>query len=231
MSRVLLVVGVALALALAVLAFWPDLEASLFDLSFSAEKSISRLQCPLALTPSEAGQIRATFSNPTDRRVQFLVRARITRGSLSVMRREDTAVVLEPGDEQTLHWDISAENVAYDRMILARIYALPSFPLPLRQRTCGIYLLRLPGSSGRAVVTTAAVVSLVSLGLGSALWRRFERPQAGRRNATRTIGAIAGLSLLAMGASMLGWWVVGLLSLVALMLLVAVLLERRLLGR
>lgn len=224
----LLVVGVALALAVSVLAFWPDLEASLFDISISAEATIDDLRCPVALTTGEAGSISAHFQNSSDRTVQFLVRARIAHGSLNLMRRADTPVTLTPGESQTLTWDVTPEDVVFGRMILARVYALRSFPLPLRERTCGIYVLRLTGVSGQSVVTAAVTASLVCLASGGALWLR----QGGRRKtATQSGGLVVTLAVADMAASLAGWWAAGLLLLIGLVVVGAVLVERWVTGR
>lgn len=227
----LFVFGLGLALAVAVLAFWPDLEASLFDISISAEATLDDLRCPVALTSGEAGLISAHFQNTTDRTVQFLVRARIAHGSLNLMRRADTQVVLTPGESQTLQWDVSAEDVVYGRMILARVYALRSFPLPLRERTCGIYVLRVPGVSGSSIVVGAVAASLVSLGVGSALWLRSGELTDRRRATAQTAGLLAALAVADMVVSLAGWWAAGLLLLVALVVVSGVLLERWVAGR
>lgn len=221
--------GLLLALALTLVALWPDLEASLFDSALGAERSLENLRCPIVVTPADAAAIQATFTNPFDRPVQFVVRANITQGFVSLQREEDTLLQLAPGEEATLSWPIAPQDAAYERLILARIFAFRSAPLPARARTCGILVVNNPLVSGKTIVAGAVSLSLLSLGVGAALWLGSVERQ--RWAAGHTAGRLAFLILLALGASLLGWWAVSLVLLLLLLLLLAVLLERYLLGR
>ncbi len=228
----LFIIGLLLALGLTLIALWPDLEASFFDSALAAERSLENLRCPIILTPAQPGTIQATFSNPHERPVQFLVQASITQGYVSWQREDDTLLQLAPGQVESLAWPITVEDAAYGRLILARIFAFRSAPLPARARTCGILVLNTTFLNGNQIVVGLTGAALVSLGLGGALWLHpLGQMSRQRWRASYTTLRVAFLILLALGASLLGWWAISLILLLLVLLLLAVLIERYFLGR
>ncbi len=224
--------GLVLALLLAIVGFWPDLEASLFDASLSSDQSLTTLRCPLILNGNEPAAVTARFVNSGDRPVQFLVRTRISAGSATLMRRQSTVVALEPGAEETLSWPVTPADAAYRRVILARVFQLPAYQVPSRQAACGILVLDLPWVSGRSLTTGGLGVMLLCLGLGAWLGLRPGWPPTGRRrDGVRAAGVVTTLILVDLIASWLGLWSIGLgLTLFTLILLV-VFAERYVLSR
>lgn len=231
-SIFLFVFGLLLALSLAIVAIWPDLEASLFDAAMTAQESLDALKCPLIISGGRSEEITATFANPFERKVRFQVRSRISAGFVTLIRQESTLLELEPGETQELSWPVSREDAAFGRIVLARVHALRSNLVPPRDSSCGILVLDLPGLSGRQLVTAVLLASLVSLFGGAALWVRHERPLLGRKlELSYSGGALAGLILAAVVVGMLGWWIAGLLALLLALLLVIAVMERFLISR
>jgi hypothetical protein len=227
LSIALFLLGLLLATALTAIALWPDFEATLFDPALTAEESLKGLNCPLVITGNESAQITSTFSNPFERKVDFLVRTRISMGGVTLIRQYSEMVELEAGEKREVAWPIYLDDAAFGRIILARAYAFRKYPMPSRARSCGILVLDMPALSGRQFVGVTLALSLASLIAGAVIWLRHERPLLERRlELTRAAGALAGLILLALVASMLSWWVVGLFLLVLALLLLVAALER-----
>jgi hypothetical protein len=219
--------GALIILALAILGIWPDLEASLFDSSIVTEESLDGLRCPMALAADEVGTVRVVFENPLDRPMQFLVRARISEGSVIMMREYSTVVAMDVGESQEVAWEVTPADAAFGSFVMARVHAYRSFPFPSRQSTCGIGVLPISGVKGDSVVLVATIVGLLSMGLGAALWVRQQSPLVGRRlDLARGYGILSLMLVAALVAGYLGWWLPGLLVLVGAVILIASMFER-----
>ncbi|GAB4153457.1 MAG: hypothetical protein Fur0021_19290 [Candidatus Promineifilaceae bacterium] len=227
LSGLLFVSGVLFALLLAVVSFWPDQEASIFDSSLSAQAPLNTLRCPLVITPNEAAAIRVTLTNPLERPIQLLARARISDGYVTLMRQETRTVPLAPGETQTVSWPITGEDAVYGRFVLARVYVFRQNPLPSRQKSCGVWFLDAPLVTGGQLAAATAAASFLGMAVGGAWWLRLEWPLRGRRrDVALAVGTLAALVSAAAGASLLGWWSGGLLLLLLTILVLIVLLER-----
>lgn len=232
LGAVLFLIGLFLVLLMAIIAIWPDLEASMFDAALPAEERLRTLACPVIVTADEVGEITASFTNPGQRPVQFPVRARITEGRVTLVREVESQMEIAPGATEVLSWPVTAEDAAYRRLILARIYSFRSSPMPSMRGACGILVVGVSGLSGAQVTTFLLVGGLLALGVGSALWLVNNQPLTGlRREVTLAFGLLAVTILAAMVVGLLGLWGVGVLLLALVVLLVAVMLERYLLSR
>lgn len=231
LSSLLFVSGILFTLLLAIVAFWPDQEASLFDSSLSAQATLNTLRCPLVITPNEAAAIQVTLTNPLERPIQLLARARISDGYVTLMRQETRTLQLAPGETQTISWTITGDDAVYGRFILARVYVFRQNPLPSRQKACGIWFLNAPLFTGMQLIIAAATASLLGIVGGGAWWLRLEWPlRQRRRDLALAAGTLALLVLAAAGMSMLGWWTAGLLVILLAILVLVVMLERYLLA-
>lgn len=226
LAESLFLFGMLLALLLVVIAFWPNMEARMFDTSVVAEARLTALRCPMVVTPADDAQITVTFHNTLDRDLRLYVVARISEGYLTLMRQSETLLRLSPGERHTLSWDIAPKDAVYGRVIMARVHQHRSFPFPSRDRVCGILFLDVPWLKGRQLVTLLSGLTLLSLGAGAGLWLRQQRPldDANRRRAL-IAGAITAIFLFAFLAGLLGAWLVSLLLLLGVFLLLLSLLE------
>lgn len=219
---VLFLLGMALALLLVFMSFWPDMEARLFDPGQVAEARLTSLRCPMVVTPADEAQITATFRNTLDRDLRLLVVARISEGRLTMMREARTMLSLPPGSREMLAWDISPEDAVFGRVIMARVHQFRSFPYPSRDKVCGVLYLDLPWLTGGQLVWLLSSLTLLSLGSGTWLWLRRERPLSeARRRRAINVGVLTAVLFAAFLAGLFGAWLVSLL-LLGFMLLVAV---------
>ena len=219
--------GILFALVLTFFAWWPDFEAALFDPTHSGGESLNSLRCPLLITPSDEAAIRLTLTNPLDRPVNFLTQANISERFVTLMRQENSQVMVQPGESAELAWSVTPEDAVYGRMILARVRVLRASGLPARQKACGILVLNVPVVRGNQIIGGLLGATFLYLGVGAALWLRNERPLTGRqRERIRTVGVFALLMLLTMGISLLGWWGGAILIILLMILLLVAFLER-----
>ena len=122
---------------LAVMAFasaWPDMEASIFDsaTTLMADAKLRTLRCPWIVSADEAATVSATFTNPTDTPVSFLVRTRVSRGIVTLVRQDSPVVKLAPKESRELSWPVAAADAAYGRVVTVRTLAMGSAARPAR---------------------------------------------------------------------------------------------------
>ncbi|MCB8983902.1 MAG: hypothetical protein H6659_08765 [Ardenticatenaceae bacterium] len=226
-SVVLYAVGFLIGLELALGTIWANLEASLFDAAIRQEARLTSLRCPPLISPTETALVRANFHNGSEKALNFLVRANISNGRVTLMRHIPTTLRLEPGQQELLAWPVTAADAAFGRFVLVRVTVLSSPPYPARDAACGVLLLNVPPLSGRQMVALALLVSLGGMGGGLALRVWNERPLTGRRR-SHTLAALwlAVLVVALILAGLLRLWAVGVILLAFLVLLLAVFLER-----
>lgn len=214
---------------MAFLTAWPDMEASVFDASTAlmASEKLASLQCPVMVTAGDAAEVRATFANEADTPTSFLVRTRISQGFVTLVRQDSQVVRLGPRESVQLAWPIGADDAAYERLILARVFHTRSAAMPAREAACGILVLPTSGVRGGLVYALGLGTALACLGLGGAWWLAQRRP-LGRREMRRA-RIVTGMTLIlaaSLATGMLGWWMASHLLQVLAALFLAVLVEQ-----
>ena len=199
--------GLILALVVAIIGFWPELEATLFDPSTSADQSLNTLRCPMVITPSDTATISAIFTNPLERPIQFLVRTHISQEYSTLLREFNHKVALEVGESEQLVWEISVDDAVYNRLVFARVRSLRSSQIPSREQTCGILVVTVPGLTGGEIVAGLLIISLFGLVSGSVLWVRIAWPLEGQnREIAIGFGILTALVVLSSILSIWGFW-------------------------
>lgn len=220
---ILFAIGVLLGMTLTAVTIWTDLEASFFD-SASASRGddpLRTLRCPVLMTQSETGTIRATFKNTADKPIELMLRAHITDGFVTLMREVNTTLPLEPGEKETVEWSLTSDDVAYRWLILARVLQFRYYPLPARQASCGVLVVDVPFLSGNQLFALVIVVSFLSVAGGMALWSAGNRPLKGSPLATlRTMAALSITLLIGFLVSFLESWLIGALLFAVTLLLI-----------
>jgi hypothetical protein len=224
LSVVLFSIGLLLGVAFVGAAVWADLEASLFDPPVGVDEPLKTLRCPVIITTQESGTVTATFSNPSTRSVPRTVRAHISYGFATLTREVNTQFVLEPGGTHKLEWTVTSDDAAWRHFILTRVHVLRNSPLPSRTGSCGVLVMDLLGLTGNQIVVSSWIASLTTMLIGVILWAVARRSAKERMpNLTGAMVGLAAIVLVAMLASLVGWWVLGgLLLLFVLILTVSV---------
>lgn len=212
MGILLFAVGLLLGLALFGVVIWADLEAALFSPGLQQDAALRSLRCPVMITKAETGKVTASLTNPLDRPTERYVRAHVTDGYVTLMREVNTRVPLAPGETERLAWTVTADDAAFERLILVKVVVRGRYPLPSRQGTCGILVADVPALTGSQVFGLSLGVSLLSMAAGFGLWHRAARPIHGEgRQVARAMGMLAGSIVVGTFVGWMGWWVPGLI--------------------
>lgn len=211
----LYIVGIAAAAALAALSAWGDIEASTFDAALQTDETLSTLDCPVFIGQEEDGVITAEIINTADRDVSPLVRARITQGFVTLVREERARVEIPQGQSGTVEWEISEEDAAYRRLILARVYQFSNYSLPSRQATCGVVVVPVPGLNGQQFYIGLFALGLAASSVGLLLWapNSADEPNAAKKK-LRAYIYLAGLLLITSLLNLIGNWLISVILLV-----------------
>ncbi len=203
--------GLLLGSALFAVMIWSDFEAALFNPGLQQDAALRSLRCPVLITTSETGTVTASLRNPLDRSTERYVRAYITDGFVTLMREVNRSVSLAPGETARLEWTVTADDAAFERLILLKVVVRGRYPLPSRQGTCGILVVDAPLLKGSQIFALWLGASLLCMGLGLRLWVRVRRSlREQERQATRAMAALAGSVVVGMIIAWFGWWVPGL---------------------
>lgn len=220
-------IGILLGMAIAGGIIWGDLEASLFDSSIKAKSSV-RLNCPVAITTHEVGEITATLKNPVEREKEFYVRAHISEGYVSLKREIDQQIPVAPGEKGFVSWEIYPEDAAYDnRIILFRAYVNPSYPVPSQGNFCGVLVFDIPVLTGTQLFLFLLGLSLACVIIGSMLWRKANQPMnKNTRSMTNALYALAIIIFSAIAAGYFGIWILGILLIASSILMIGIVFGR-----
>lgn len=213
--------GIFLGFLLAGGMVWARLEADFYGFPDYSQRPLPGFTCPRLMTRWEQAEVRLTLRNPGQTPLKQLVAVSLSSPRLLVS--EERLVTLAPGEERTLSWPVSAENIDLGRFIFARAYRYPTYLAPMAEATCGILVLNLP-FGGRLLfwgwLTAVALCLLPRL-----FWMEAEM-------STRQLLAyrfLAATTVLAICAGYLGSWPLGVFLLVVLLVLMAVVLAQRVL--
>ena len=205
MSRLLFFFGLILTIGLSVLIIWPDFEALRFQRTLRADETLSSLRCPTLLTTAQPAEIRASIENTLSRNARFAVRAIISNGEPSFSTQTDQEIFLDSGKSETLSWEVSSDDAAYGRMVLARIHVFRNSSIPSMQKSCGTYVLPINFLSGRMVLALLTIVGVGALLTGASLQLRSAdfKLTSGRTRALSVAGVTA-VTLLMLIMGMVG---------------------------
>lgn len=213
-AAVVFLVGIFLGLALAIMVIWAALEAQTYYYTGAVYEPFNGLRCPLFMTRSEIGAIRATFDNPGDQEIAPYYK--LETSGLLPQKFEDQ-ISVPPRASKTVAWTVDERDIDLGSFIFAQLKVLPR-----AQALCGIFVLNVPGLTGGQVFIMALLVSLSAIAIGFTLWNRtFENDFTNLRRAAQALGVSV---LAAMLFAFTGWTLVGLIfSIIAVLLLVILL--------
>ncbi|MBI4733036.1 MAG: hypothetical protein HY781_13095 [Chloroflexi bacterium] len=223
LSIIIFSFGVLAGMAFFVGATWADVESVFYGFNRYGNEMTSSMRCPVLITRTEPGIITATFKNTTDQLIRPT--ARFQASNVGAFRTETSRMSLEPGQEQTLEWTVTSDDMVLDRFIFAKIFTFASYPMKDVEQTCGILVLDLPGLTGGQIAIIVIAVSLAGLVGGSALWSVAHRPlkdhsmEAMRAMLTLTATVVFGLV-----STLFAWWLLGVLLSALSLILVGVII-------
>jgi hypothetical protein len=212
-------VGVLLGMFLAGAATWTDLEATFYGFEKVANDPLTTLRCPVLMTATETGIIRATLSNNSELPVDARVRVYVSNpGPIRIV---ETITPLAPGETKKLEWTVTSEDVDFGNLILVKVLAFAYYKVPVREEWCGILVLNLPYLTGNQIFVSALVLGLLGMLIGIGLWVIGGRPLKGKTlSAIRAMIWLVALVLADMVVSFMGLWLIGLIFFVTAALLI-----------
>jgi hypothetical protein len=193
------ILAVITGLFLIVISTWGDMEAASYGFPRRASAQLSGLACPILLDRNELGTISLNVSNPTDNPLHPSVRTEISADFDPQVFNE--SLELAPGESKRLEWSLRPENIVLGNFIFSNVQIYATYPIPNREKTCGILILDLPGS-GRIIVTALAVFTVIGLGWG--LYSMNKAGLPGNRG-SNTWNAIILLAVLIVGGLILSY--------------------------
>lgn len=213
--------GTLLGIGLAATAAWADIEAMFYGFDKFGDKPLPALSCPVILTPSEAGRVTASFTNPTEKPILLTARAQVSNPAK--FRTERTQVALNPGERKHVDWTVTGKDVDLGFFVFVRVASYPTYKAPFRESTCGMVMVNVSNLTGAQVFAILVGCTLGCLVVGSGVWEVSNRPLKGRTLYTGYAQRFLGVVVLAgMLASFAGWWVAGGLLTVLAVLSIAV---------
>ncbi len=188
---------------------------------YTDRPSADVLKCPDILTMEEIGKISLTIHNSADRAVEPIVDMQISDSKLLVRAFRERAQV-PAGESRTLEWAVSADDVVYNRYIMAKVLQQRSFGNPARVGNCGIFVINLPRLTGNQVLIATITISVLCMLIGVAFFVRWPLPtRAFIRQPQYAMGAVTACVSLAMVFGIFGLWFLGIVACVVSVLLIA----------
>jgi len=214
------ILAVVTGLLLIGISTWGDMEADSYGFPRRSSATLGGLNCPILLTRDEPGEISLSVANPTDIPLHPSVRTEISADFDPQVLNE--SLDLAPGESKKLEWSLQSENIVLGSFILAHVQVYATYPIPNREKTCGILIMDLPGS-GRAIVIALTAFTLIGLG-----WGLYSMSESGllKNRAPLTWKAILFLAVLIVGGlifSLMGSWIPS-IGILVLSVLISILL-------
>jgi hypothetical protein len=226
------ILGIVTAIIYQCLLLWGTIEAGHFDRgdpALLAGEKLNSLRCPRIITRGETAMVSADFTNPTDSDRIRLIRTNISDGFITMRREITTNLSLEPGETQTVTWEVSSDDAVWNRLIFVRVYALrTTAQMPAQSNTCSILVLEVPGVKGSHIANLLLALSVLGPALGLGLWGRLYWPWVeDDRDRASKMGVAAILVWLGLYMGLAGFWIGHLVILVFLIFMAATMVTRK----
>lgn len=227
LGALLIVLGAALAITVAIAASWADFEGLSYFATGAGYDRFEGMACPSVMSLAEEGTVRAVFDNPTNNNIRPNYRVEISGTSAS--RKLEGSVAVSPHSQQAVSWAVSKQDVDLGNLVLVRLVVLPVSTYATREATCGILTLDTGSIPGRralegviagSVLLTLAGLVLPMLMLTGHARRTYEAAASSpRRRALQALGiSSAGAVLPALGGAWLAAWILCAVSLILLLI-------------
>ncbi|MCI0607878.1 MAG: hypothetical protein L0Z71_02305 [Anaerolineae bacterium] len=198
------ILAVVTGLFLTGISTWADMEAASYGFQRRASAPLRGLVCPILLTRNEIGTISLRVSNTTDKPLYPSVRTEISAAFDPELSLE--SLDLAPGKSKRLEWAVGPENIDLGNFIFANVQVYASYPIPNRERTCGIFIIDLPGS-GSMIVTGLVAFSVIGLGWGLYSMSKSDFCQGKAGNVWNAIILLTVLIVSGLILSFMGSWI------------------------
>jgi len=215
LGTLLFIIGAVIGLWLMVVSAWGDLEAMLFDSALGSDEPLKTLDCPTLITPSEVGIVSASYANNSDFERKVIIQTHMTMGHSYLITEQRDENMIAPGESLEMEYEVFANQAAFHRLILVRIYQFRSFSIPSRSGSCGIMVVDLPQFTGSQIYNGAFGGSLMLMILGIGLRMQASKAQKSlTKRVTNGLIFLGGEIILGILLTMLGSWLISVLVVV-----------------
>jgi len=218
LALVLLFAGVLLAFVLTALMVWPDLEAFSYGFPRVGNAPMRGLSCPVFMNRNENAALSLTLDNTTERVLRPQVRTLISDSSIERWSTVILPVAIEPGERITVTWEVGPGNIVLRSFVLVKVFTFISYPMPNLEGTCGIFVVDLPWIDPGLLHWAWLAVSLVFVLAGvwvNDFWNVEGEPPSRHKMIRLALAVLCTVGLI---AGSLGWWPVGAVVLILILL-------------
>jgi len=221
LGSILFFLGILSGFSIAIISTWSKVESADYFFRGTTYEHFSGLRCPLLLTRSETGVVNAVFDNPTDSADDFYYKVEIS-GFLSP-RQIEGHVSVPAHQKGRVGFTVNKDDIDLQFFVFVKIVISPNAARSTREADCGIIVLGNSGFTGGQLFTIALVLSLLGIIPGFVLWRRSGMDV--NSDIQRVMQLLGIVVLLAMFAGLVGWWFIGILFIVLMVLLFLILIR------
>ncbi len=210
------------------MSFWGYPEVTRFDPNLPSEGKIKNFHCPMILNKDEIGQISAQIVNISDKDIEPIIQANISKPGMDEdMVRESVSLDIPANGSELLSWSVGSENVLRDRTIFIRLYFYNSvyYP-PSETKHCGIVVTDILNLPGRQIVLLIIILQAFLMTLGLYFIKKgLGKIVFTKRDPIPLLLWIEGILLTMTFSNLFGLWVIGVFLLIVIILLIVSIIE------
>jgi hypothetical protein len=204
---ILSAVGIVIGLLLAIPAIWADWESASYGFARRSNTTFQGLRCPVFMGRDEHQVVSVRVHNQTDKPISPAVK--IVVSTAEVFESKVEFIKLAPGEQITLQRSVGPENIDLGQFIFVNAQIYTAYPMPDQENTCGIFVLPIT-DHGSLILVVGTFLSILFMASGILLLHRRWISVSQSRSWT----FLAIVTLLTMFFGLMGWWLIGLISLV-----------------
>lgn len=187
-----------------------------------ADEDLKTLKCPTIITPLDRSAVTASITNTTTKTIKPMYRMNISNAS-EISRLVETTPTINPGETTQVKWAVNPGDAIYGNLILVKVMQYKTLKTPSREGTCGTLALDIPFITGKQILLTGIIASILLMGAGTFLWLVTNKPLIGKslniRNAMLFMAAVVGAGIY---ASYCGVWALGIILMaIAILIFIA----------
>ncbi len=227
-ASLLFLLGALITMALAGMMAWAGFEGLSYFATGAGYASFGGMHCPILVSRAETGVVTADFVNSTDQVMQPYYEVEISGRVAS--RQFEGQIVIQPHASGRVSWAVNEGDIDLNPFIFVKMDVLPVGGYATREATCGILVTDLGGMSGNLALSIAIAIGVLCLltglllpAIGLAPTEAIKYDAEASTNSRRSAQALGVMSVCALFAGLMGWWLLAMLLLAVSLLLVVML--------
>lgn len=208
----LFVIGTILFVLIGLFSIWGEVEASFFNAALKSDEPLKGLRCPVFITTNEIGTVSKEFINTSEKTVDLEVRTYISDGYVTLLNEIIREFSLAPGESELVKVPFSADDAAYNRIVMVRMHQMKRFSFPYQNASCGIILINIPFITGTQFLIITIALAVLCSGLGITLWAINAKPIIwDRLNLFKAMIILLATAIIMTITSLLNYWAIAII--------------------